>query len=40
MTKGRVTTQEFEHRVMQLLQRITQNQQEDRANENKANSSG
>jgi PAS domain S-box-containing protein len=40
LTKGRVTTQEFEHRAMQLLEQITQNQQEDRANENKANSSG
>ncbi|BAY07656.1 response regulator [Calothrix sp. NIES-2098] len=27
LTKGRVTTQEFEQRVMELLQRITQNQQ-------------
>ncbi|MDZ8054698.1 MAG: response regulator [Aulosira sp. ZfuVER01] len=40
LTKGRVTTQEFEQRVMELLQRMTQNQQEGGSNENKANSSG
>ncbi|OUL36087.1 response regulator [Nostoc sp. 106C] len=40
LTKGRVTTQEFEQRVMELLQRITQNQQEGGSNDNEANSSG
>ncbi|MCC5645499.1 response regulator [Nostoc sp. CHAB 5824] len=40
LTKGRVTTQEFEQRVMELLQRITLNQQEDSSDDNKANSSG
>ncbi|MDZ8237463.1 MAG: response regulator [Nostoc sp. ChiQUE01a] len=40
LTKGRVTTEEFEQRVMELLQRITHNQQEDSGNDNKANSSG
>ncbi|BAY24171.1 multi-component transcriptional regulator, winged helix family protein [Calothrix sp. NIES-2100] len=38
LTKGRVTTQEFEHRVMELLQRMTQNQQEGGGDETKANS--
>ncbi len=40
LTKGRVTTQEFEQRVMELLQRITHNQQENSNDDNKANSSG
>jgi PAS domain S-box-containing protein len=40
LTKGRVTTQEFEQRVMELLQRITQNRAEGTSNDNKANSSG
>ncbi|MEH1941837.1 MAG: response regulator [Nostoc sp.] len=40
LTKGRVTTQEFEQRTIELLQRITLNQQEDSSNGNKANSSG
>ncbi|MBX9257750.1 response regulator [Desmonostoc muscorum CCALA 125] len=40
LTKGRVTTEEFEERVMQLLQGITHNQQEDSGDDNKANSSG
>ncbi|MFN6535957.1 MAG: response regulator [Nostoc sp. EkiNYC01] len=40
LTKGRVTTEEFEQRVMQLLQGITHNQQEDSGDDNKANSSG
>ncbi|AUB34390.1 DNA-binding response regulator, OmpR family, containings REC and winged-helix [Nostoc flagelliforme CCNUN1] len=40
LTKGRVTNEEFEQRVMDLLQRITLNQQEDGSNDNKANSSG
>ncbi len=40
LTKGRVTSQEFEQRVMELLQRITHNQQEDSNDDNKANSSG
>jgi PAS domain S-box-containing protein len=37
LTKGRVTTQEFEQRVMDLLQRITQNQYEAGNYDNKAN---
>ncbi|MDZ8189861.1 MAG: response regulator [Nostoc sp. ChiSLP02] len=40
LTKGRVTSQEFEQRVMELLQRITHSQQEDSTDDNKANSSG
>ncbi|MHC5855674.1 hypothetical protein [Nostoc sp.] len=40
MTKGLVTTEEFEKRAMELLQRITLNQQEDSSDDNKANSSG
>ncbi|BAY75725.1 multi-component transcriptional regulator [Nostoc linckia NIES-25] len=40
LTKGRVTTEEFEQRVMELLQRVTHNQQEDSDDGNKANSSG
>ncbi|MFN6483110.1 MULTISPECIES: response regulator [unclassified Nostoc] len=40
VTKGRVTTEEFEQRVMKLLQRIPLNQQEDSSDDNKANSSG
>nr|WP_309143413.1 ATP-binding protein [Nostoc favosum] len=40
LTKGRVTNEEFEQQVMELLQRITLNQQEDSSNDNKANSSG
>jgi hypothetical protein len=40
LTKGRVTTEEFEQRVMELLQQISYNQQEDRSDDNKANSSG
>ncbi|MBD2354770.1 response regulator [Tolypothrix sp. FACHB-123] len=40
LTKGRVTTQEFEHRVMELIQRMTQNQQEGDGNDTKANSRG
>jgi len=40
LTKGRVTTEEFEQRVMELLQRVTHNQQEDSGDDNKANSSG
>ncbi|MFN6559083.1 MAG: response regulator [Nostoc sp. ChiSLP01] len=40
LTKGRVTTEEFEQRVMELLQRVTHNQQEDSDDDNKANSSG
>jgi PAS domain S-box-containing protein len=40
LTKGHVTTQEFEQRMMELLQRITLNQEEESSDENKANSSG
>ncbi|MBW4426376.1 MAG: response regulator [Nostoc desertorum CM1-VF14] len=40
LIKGRVTTQEFEQRVIELLQRISYNQQQDRSDDNKANSSG
>ncbi|MBD2205884.1 response regulator [Calothrix sp. FACHB-1219] len=40
LTKGRVTTQEFEHRVMELLQRMTKNQQEGGSNDTEANSRG
>ncbi|MGF1938466.1 MAG: response regulator [Nostoc sp. ChiQUE02] len=40
LSKGRVTTQEFEQRVMELLQRITLNQQEECSDDNEANSSG
>ncbi|RCJ28241.1 multi-component transcriptional regulator [Nostoc sp. ATCC 43529] len=40
LTKGRVTTEEFEQRVMELLQRVTHNQQKDSGDDNKANSSG
>ncbi|MDZ7964700.1 MAG: response regulator [Nostoc sp. DedSLP03] len=40
LSNGRVTTKEFEQRVMKLLQRITPNQQEDSSDDNKANSSG
>ncbi|MBD2564054.1 MULTISPECIES: response regulator [Nostoc] len=40
LTKGRVTNEEFEQRVMELLQRITLNQQKDSSDDNKANSSG
>jgi DNA-binding response OmpR family regulator len=40
LTKGRVTTQEFEQRVIELLQRITHKQKEDSHHENQANSSG
>ncbi|MFS0518212.1 response regulator [Nostoc sp. UIC 10607] len=40
LTKRRVTTEEFEQRVMELLQRITLNQQKDSSDDNKANSSG
>ncbi|MDZ8087312.1 MAG: response regulator [Nostoc sp. DedQUE12b] len=39
-SNGRVTTKEFEQRVMKLLQGITLNQQEDSSDDNKANSSG
>ncbi|MDZ8071082.1 MAG: response regulator [Nostoc sp. DedQUE08] len=40
LSNGRVTTKEFEQRVMKLLQSITPKQQEDSSNDNKANSSG
>lgn len=40
LTKERVTNEDFEQRMMELLQRITLNQQEDGSNDNKANSSG
>ncbi|MBD2680710.1 MULTISPECIES: response regulator [Nostoc] len=40
LTKGRVSSEEFEQRVMELLQRVTHNQQEDSDDDNKANSSG
>ncbi|MBD0389616.1 MAG: response regulator, partial [Nostoc sp. C3-bin3] len=40
LTKGRVTTQEFEQRVMELLQQISYNEQQDRSDDDKANSSG
>jgi signal transduction histidine kinase len=40
LTQDRVTNEEFEQRMMELLQRITLNQQEDGSNDNKANSSG
>lgn len=39
LTKGRVTTQEFEQRVMELLQRITHNRGDSGSNDNKADSS-
>ncbi len=39
LTKGRVTSQEFEQRVMELLQRITHNQQEGDSNDKEADSS-
>ncbi|MDZ8221477.1 response regulator [Nostoc sp. ChiVER01] len=40
LTKESVTNEDFEQRMMELLQRITVNQQEDGNNDNKANSSG
>ncbi|BAZ33172.1 multi-component transcriptional regulator [Cylindrospermum sp. NIES-4074] len=40
LTKGRVTIQEFEQRVMDLLGRITHNQKENGVDDSKANSSG
>ncbi|MBD2342534.1 response regulator [Anabaena subtropica] len=40
LTKGRVTTKEFEQRVIELLQRITNNPQETSTHEQQANSSG
>ncbi|MEH1821689.1 MAG: response regulator [Nostoc sp.] len=40
LTKGPVTTEEFEQRAMELLQRITLNQQKDSSDDNQANSSG
>ncbi|MBL1199056.1 MAG: response regulator [Nostoc sp. ZfuVER08] len=40
LTKGRVTTEEFEQRVMELLQRVTHNRKEDSDDTNEANSSG
>ncbi|QLE39105.1 response regulator [Nostoc sp. C052] len=40
LTKGPVTTKEFEQRAMELLQQITLNQQKDSSDDNKANSSG
>jgi PAS domain S-box-containing protein len=40
LTKGRVTTQEFEQRVIELLQRITHNQKEASHHENQTHSSG
>ncbi|MHC5766825.1 MAG: response regulator [Nostoc sp.] len=40
LSKGRVTTKEFEQRLMKLLQGISLNQQEDSSDDNKANSSG
>ncbi|WP_422394192.1 sensor histidine kinase [Nostoc flagelliforme] len=40
LTKGRVTTEEFEQRMMELLQQIPLNQQKDSSDDNKANSSG
>ncbi|MFN6462157.1 MAG: response regulator [Nostoc sp. DedVER02] len=40
LAKGRVTNQEFEQRVIELLQRVTYNQAEDSGDDNKANSSG
>ncbi|MEH2205619.1 MAG: response regulator [Nostoc sp.] len=40
LSNGRVTTKEFEQRLMKLLQGITLNQQEDSSDDNKANSSG
>ncbi|MBE8969370.1 PAS domain S-box protein, partial [Nostocales cyanobacterium LEGE 12452] len=39
-SNGRVTTKEFEQRMMKLLQGITPNQQEDSSDDNKADSSG
>ncbi|MDM9583238.1 ATP-binding protein [Nostoc sp. GT001] len=39
-SNGRVTTKEFEQRVMKLFQGISRNQQEDSSDDNKANSSG
>ncbi|MGF2033831.1 MAG: response regulator [Nostoc sp. CmiVER01] len=40
LTKESVTNEDFEQRMMELLQRITVNQQEDGSNDNKANFSG
>jgi len=40
LTKGQITIPEFEHRVMELLRRITHNRREDRDNDKKASSSG
>jgi len=40
LTEESRTNEEFEQRMMELLQRITLNQQEDGSNDNKANSSG
>ncbi len=40
LTKGRVNTEEFEQQMMELLQRITVNEQEDSSDDSKANSSG
>ena len=37
LKKGQVTAQEFEHRVMDLLQRMAHNFQQDGSNDNKAN---
>lgn len=37
LRKGRVTTQEFEQRVMELLQRITQNRQKDSSYDSQTN---
>ncbi|WP_414519126.1 response regulator [Nostoc sp. PCC 9305] len=39
LSNGRVTTKEFEQRLMKLLQSITPNQKEDSSDDNKANSS-
>jgi CheY-like chemotaxis protein len=40
LKKGQVTAQEFEHRVMDLLQRMAHNFQQDGSNDNKANFGG
>jgi len=40
LKKGQVTAQEFEHRVMDLLQRMTHDFQQDANNDNKANFGG
>ncbi|BDI20439.1 hypothetical protein ANSO36C_62410 [Nostoc cf. commune SO-36] len=40
LTKGPVTTEEFEQRMMKLLQQIPLNLQKDSSDDNKANSSG